>query len=356
MCGLINTWGTYMKKIISICFILTSICCAGLCGVATAGEITDMIGRQVMVPDTIQKVYGASPPSTCMVYAVDPDLIAGLNYPPRDEEQLYMLPRVRRLPVVGGWFGQGQTPNLETLLKVAPDIVLLWQWQQSATNEKIEDTVVSLGFPVVYLQIDTLGDYPKAFEFLGKLLHREQRATALAAYARETLKDMQNLKSGLSDAEKISVYYAEGANGLSTDCSASIHAELIPLCGGKNVHVCESRDVYGMEQVSAEQVVLYNPQVILARESAFYGMVYTDARWQNIRAVREHNVFKIPRSPFDWFDRPPSFMRLLGARWLMNGLYPDKYPVDMIKETQNFYHLFLNTDLDGKAAAKILGL
>ncbi|GBC59486.1 ABC transporter substrate-binding protein [Desulfonema ishimotonii] len=327
-----------------------------LSSLADAGEITDMAGRKVTVPDEIRSVYSVSPPGTCMVYAVAPELLAGLNYAPRPEERKYMSARVRHLPVIGGWFGQGRMPNLETLLQVRPDIILVWQWKDSATTQKIEQTLKPLGFPVVHIRIDTIADYPAVFGFLGRLLHREKRTAPLIQYAEKTLRDTDALQAALSDTERIPVYYAEGADGLRTDCSASLHAELIPFCGGKNVHICESGDSFGMSKVSAEQVVQYDPRVILARESAFYKTVYTDPRWQNIRAVRDRQVFQIPRAPFDWFDRPPSFMRLLGARWLMNRLWPEKYPVDMIQETRTFYQLFLNTPLDRKAAAEILHL
>ncbi|CCK81554.1 ABC transporter substrate-binding protein [Desulfobacula toluolica] len=329
---------------------------AGVYGIIHAEEIIDMKGRKVMVPDVIRSVYSVSPPATCMVYALAPDLIAALNYPPRTEEKKYMSARIQNLPVIGGWFGQGRTPNLETLLQVHPDIVLVWQWKRSATTQKIEQTLTPLGFPIVYIQIDTLRDYSNAFEFLGKLLNREQRSASLVQYAKQTMGALDSLQAKIPDAKRISVYYAEGAGGLCTDCSASIHAELIPLCCGKNVHVCEAKDVFGMEKISAEQIIQYNPQVIITRESSFYNRIYTNPCWKNIRAVQEHRVFQIPRSPFDWFDRPPSFMRLLGARWLMNKLYPDKYPVDMIEETRTFYRLFLNKALDPKAAAEILYL
>lgn len=334
--------------------ILISVLLAGLCGVVHAGEIIDMAGRNVTVPDVIRSVFSASPPATCMVHAVAPDLVAGLNYACRIEERKYMPPRMQRLPVVGGWFGQGQTPNLETLMQVGPDIILVRQSKTSASGDKIEKTLAPLGIPIVFIRIDTLADYPKVFEFLGKLFNREQRAHALGQYARETLSALSAIRAVLADGEKIPIYYAEGMDGASTECSASVHAELIPLCGGKNVHVFGIKEGFGMEKISVEQVIRYDPQVILVREPAFYDRVYKDPRWRNIRAVYDNRVFLIPRAPFNWFDRPPSFMRLLGARWLMNRLYPDKYPVEMIEETRAFYRLFLNTSLDRKAAGEIL--
>jgi iron complex transport system substrate-binding protein len=71
---------------------------------AHAREIVDMSGRSVSVPDTITKVYGASPPVTCMIYAMDPGLIAGLNSPVTRQEGRLMSAEVKNLPVIGGWY------------------------------------------------------------------------------------------------------------------------------------------------------------------------------------------------------------------------------------------------------------
>jgi len=143
-------------------------------------------------------------------------------------------------------------------------------------------------------------------------------------------------------------------DGLSTDCDKSGHAELIGVAGGRNVHHCHTQSLFGLEGVSLEQVMLYDPDVILVKEPVFFAQVFSDPRWQRIKAVKEKRVYLIPCQPFNWFDRPPSFMRLLGARWLANLLYPDRYRVNMIKETQEFFRLFLAVSLTPQEAGAIL--
>lgn len=343
-----------MKNLMRYLLLVVVLAALILKGSAQARQITDMAGRKVEVPDVIRKVYGVSPPATCMLYAVDQSLIAGLNYVPRTHELDYMTAETKQLPVIGGWFGQGQIPNLETLIHVDPDIILMWESKGSASVEKIEQTLKPLGFPVVRIRAETLGDYPRAFAFLGELLDRKERTDKMVEYANETLDILASVQAKLTEEERIPVYYAQGTDGLITDCSSSHHAELIPLCCGKNVHECEAKDAFGMEKISVEQVLYYNPEMILAREDAFYDTVYTDLRWQNVRAVQERRVVQIPRYPFDWFDRPPSFMRLMGARWLTNELHPDRYSVDIVEETQAFYRLFLKKSLNRKQAEEIL--
>lgn len=322
-------------------------------GSAEARQITDMAGRQVTVPDVIRKVYGTSPPATLMVYAMDPSLVAGLNIPIKPADTPYLDPRMATLPVVGGWFGQGRVSNVETLLALQPDIILVWWWTYSAMDEKMAQTLKPLGIPVVYMALDRLADYPKAFDFLGKLLGREARARMLARYAQKALETADQVRAVIPAESRVSVYYAEDVDGLSTECHASVHAELITLSGGENVHRCIQRTRVGKQKISMEQVLKYDPQVIVSHETLFFSRINEDPRWQNLRAVQDGRICRIPTKPFNWFDRPPSFMRLLGLKWMMHALYPQAYPMDLIAETRSFYRLFLHVDLDDDALKEL---
>ncbi|MBN1906992.1 MAG: ABC transporter substrate-binding protein [Deltaproteobacteria bacterium] len=322
---------------------------------ASAREIIDMAGRHVVVPDVINKVFGSSPPATYMIYAIDPGMIAGLNASLRSPEKQYMDARIHQLPVVGGQQGQGAMPDFEVLLKIKPDIILVWMWKQlSASNEKLEQKLKTLGIPVVYIAMDSLTEYPHAFRFLGDLLNRKERAEALAIYAEQTLIETKKASGAIQNKERVSVYYAEGVDGLSTECDTSVHAQLIPLSGGANVHQCNSATLYGMQKISMEQVINYDPHVIVSHDSMFLSSIKKDVRWRNIRAVRDGHVYRIPTAPFNWFDRPPSFMRLLGLKWMTNQLYPDAYTIDMNAEARRFYKLFLNVTLDEASTREIL--
>ncbi len=321
---------------------------------AHARQITDMAGRQVTVPDKIQKIYGTSPPATFMVYTLDPTMLAGLNAPLRPEDKKYLDKRIHRLPVLGGWMGQGRASNLETLLQVAPDIILSWWQEKSPVNEKIEKAITPLGIPLVYLKLTSMSDYPAAYRFLGGLLGQPERAEALAGYAGQTLEEAEKLRESVAEADRISVYYAEETDGLTTECDRSVHSQVITASGGRNVYQCTDTGHSGRQKISLEQVMRYDPQVIVSWEPQFIKNLADRPGWKNIRAVKDGRVYRIPRTPLNWFDRPPTFMRLLGTRWLINRLYPGAASRDMVAETRDFYRLFLHIELDEATARQIL--
>lgn len=343
--------GTTKTTLIGIIFILALLLPAFH---ATAREIVDMDGRRVPVPEKIFRVYGVSPPVTNILYAIDPLFLTGWNSPLRDEEKLFLSKRLRSLPVVGGWYGQSQSANIEILIKANPDLLLISQWQGSSIENKSEEALKRIRKPIVHIRALDLPRYADTFRFLGRLLKREERGHRLADYADRSLTGIQRAVAGIPDAKKVRVYYAEGVDGLTTECDRSMHAELINYAGGKNVCQCTQRTEMGMEKTTLEQVLAWNPGVIVAQERAFYQRVFSDPRWKSIRAVKDHRVYLIPKAPFNWFDRPPSYMRLLGIRWLANILYPQRVQLDMVKETREFYRLFLRAELSDDRIRKIL--
>jgi iron complex transport system substrate-binding protein len=316
--------------------------------------IVDMDGRTVRIPEKISRVYGVSPPVTSILYAMDPSLLIGWNAPQRGGNRLLLPERIRSLPVIGGWYGQGQSANIETLIKVNPDLILISEWQGSSLETKTEEALKRVRKPIVHIRALDLPDYADTFRFLGRLLNREERGRRLAEYAERSLAGIQRSVAGIPDTEKVRVYYAEGVDGLSSECDRSMHAELINYAGGKNVLHCRQKTKMGMEKTTMEQVLVWNPEVILVQEPQFYHRVFSDPRWKNIRAVQDRRVYLIPSSPFNWFDRPPSYMRLLGIKWLANILYPERVRLDIVKETQEFYRLFLHAELSDDQTRKIL--
>lgn len=325
-------------------------------GLTESREIIDMLGRRVTIPDSLKKVYAPSPYGSYIMYSVDPTMLAGLIFPIKEEDKRYLVKDIQRLPVIGSPFGQGQAANIEVLMKAKPDLIIMWSASRSALNEKAEETLKRLNLPFVYAVAENLSDYPDVFLFLGKLLKREERTARLASYSRKILSEVKGVVSKIAPKKRPSVYYAEGFDGLSTECNDSIHVELVQLAGDKNVHRCHTSSHKGFEKISLEQVMLYNPDVIVAQEKAFYDKIIKekDPAWQNIKAVKEKRVYLIPRAPFNWFDRPPSFMRILGLKWLMNILYPKEYQIDIIKEAREFYRLFLGVEVSNEEMRQIV--
>jgi iron complex transport system substrate-binding protein len=318
-----------------------------------AREVTDMFGRHFPLPERVRKVYSASPPDTYLLYALDPTILAGLNFPIREKEKRYLHKQLLRLPCIGGTFGEASTPNMEMLLRLDPELVVVSN-DETSLSLKVNQGMKMLKRPVLEMTLARPSDYPEAFLRMGRILGREERGKMLSGYCRKTLAQAAAFSRSIPAGKKVSVYFAEGVDGLTTECDESRHSELISLAGGANVHRCKARDLFGMEKVSLEQVLVYNPEVILAMDKGFYRRVWSDPRWRRVRAVRNRRVYLIPDQPVNWFDRPPTFMRFIGLKWVMKCLYPKEYRMDLVGESRDFYRLFLEVDISKDEMKKII--
>lgn len=318
---------------------------------ATAREIVDMTGRRVTVPDQITRVYAPSPPGYNLLYTLAPELLCGRAHPFRsDLEKAMTLPELRDLPIIGSIGGENQQADLEMLLRTKADLLLVTSLlgnTDSAMEARVQAALERTGIPYVYVVARDLADYPAAYKFLGELLGQEARANELTAYIEGALADAETVVAQVPPAQRPKVYYAEQFDGLSTESAQSFHTHLLLLAGDVNVHRESLSPIttMGWEKISLEQVIAYNPDFILVFEPVFYQSVYKHSGWKMIKAVQNKKVLWIPRGPFNWFDRPPSFMGALGLKWLLANFYPTQYPLDVVAEAQYFYRLFLNYDL-----------
>ena len=66
-----------------------------------ARTVADSAGRQVEVPDRIERVFAAGPPASVLLYVLAPDRLVGWPRAPHPEDLRYIAPEYRDLPGLG---------------------------------------------------------------------------------------------------------------------------------------------------------------------------------------------------------------------------------------------------------------
>ena len=319
-----------------------------------SAELVDMTGRQVQIPDRVDRVFAATPPIVPLVYAIAPGKLVTLSFPFKPEDAVYVAPTVMRLPLVGRYTGEGPPPNPELLAKTAPQLTIAWD-TPFIDARRVEETFRWLGTPGIFVHLQQLADYPAALELVGKAIGEEPRAIQLANAIRDAMTRVALAVEGIPASERRRVYFAEGPEGLLTECADSFHAEVIALAGGENVMDCKTKAMCGRDKVTLDQIKSLDPDVILTDDARFLALAKTDPAWGGLRAVREGQLHLAPTSPFDWLGRPPSFMRALAIQWFANRLYPERFHWDADTEIKSFYALFLGVKPEVVNVRDILG-
>lgn len=324
----------------------------------TTRTITDMAGRTVTIPEKVTKVYSTNPIGTILMYTLAPDKLAGVNTKISSGEKNYTSEKYQQLPVLGGWFGGNTTGNPEVILKAHPDLIINVTDINPQAISTAEKRQQQLGVPVVIANL-RLEEIDKSYKFLGKILGEKKRAEELALYCRKTVSNIIEKVQKIPQEQRKHVYYAEGSDGLLTDPEGSRHAEVLDLAGGINVAEVAMKHGAGRSEVSLEQIMLWNPDLIIVcnqknGKDSSYNSILSDKKWNEIEAIKNNRIYAIPTEPFNWFDRPPSVNRLIGLKWLTNLLYPDVFPIDIKAEAKEFYKLFYHYDLTDKEVKEIL--
>lgn len=324
-------------------YVLAAVFALASAASALAATITDAGGRTVEIPDHVSKVLAAGPPASVLIYMLAPDKLAGWVREPKEKEKGFLLPAARDLPTYGRLTGKGGDANIEMILKAKPDVII--------DVGTVNDTYISLadrvqkqtGIP--YVLIDgRFSDTPKSLRELGKILGVPERAEGLATYADETLTAVEAVKAKVPEDKRRKVYYGRGPKGLETGLAGSINMEILDAVGAINVAAAAGKG--SLTEVSLEQVLAWNPEVIFAADGKFVDAATTDPTWASIPAVQAKHVFKTPDIPFGWIDSPPGVNRLIGVAWLTSILYPELATGDIRVETKRFFKLFYQVEVN----------
>lgn len=320
-------------------------------------RITDMAGREVEIPANIEKVYSTSAIGSVLIYTLEPDKLAGWTSELRGSEKIIIATEYHKLPDLGRWKGSSPTGSIEELLKAGPDIIISVGDVSPEYAGDADEIQKQTSIPVIMID-GSLQKTAEAYRFLGDLIGESERAEELATYCDKTLEDITANLDSIEEEKRVRVYYAEGMEGLETEISGTVNSEAFDLAGAKNVAVPATPDVRRM-QVSIEQILTWDPEVIIISTDgdttrSVYNKIKSDRTWASITAVKNNEVYEIPNYPYDWINRPPSVVRLLGVKWLSSLLYPDIIEADIRSDIREFYSLFFNYDISYQEIEDIL--
>ena len=324
---------------------------AGLAGAAGGRQVTDATGREMALPAEVKRVYAAGPPASVFVFAIAPEKLIGWTRAMRPDEAAFLPPQYANLPELGRLTGRGNTANVEVMLAAKPDLIVDAGSTAPTFVSLAQKVETQTGVP--YLLFDgRLSETAKTFRALGEAVGEKARGDALADYVERMLAEIRDRIAKVSVTKRPRVYYARGANGLTTALEGSINVEALELLHAENV-AGKSEISSGLTNVSFEQVLAWNPDIIVTTDEVFYHYtVRLDPRWTSLAAVRAKRVYLSPHLPYGWFDFPPGPNRLIGAQWLAKILYPEIFKDDLKPKVKAFYRLFYHREpSDGEVEA-----
>jgi iron complex transport system substrate-binding protein len=311
-------------------------------GAVSLEQFTDDAGRTVEVPAQITRISPSGALAQMFIQALAPDLLVTIATDFAPAAEPYVDESLLRLPVVGQFYGTDNL-NLEEIANIGPEIVIDVGEAKASIVEDMDNITAAIAVPAVHISA-TLESTGAAFRKLGVLLNRVEDAEKIAAFCDEVYAGTEAIMNEVGD-DRPSVLYLLGDAGLNVIVSSSFHAEVIDKTAN-NVAVADVPSSKGTgNEVDLEQLLVWNPDVILFGPDSIYDTVAADPVWQEMKAIQTGSYYKIPFGPYNWMGMPPSVNRYLGMLWVVKLLYPDYADYDLYDKTAEYYRLFYHCEL-----------
>ncbi|WP_431222504.1 ABC transporter substrate-binding protein [Serratia sp. L9] len=294
----------------------------------------------VPTPRRTLRVLSAGAPADLLLLALAPEMLPGLSsFDLSVTGGDFLSPALKRLPRLGRLSGRASTLSLEKLLALNPDIIIDCGNADEYFRSLAQRTAVQTGIPYILVE-GNLQDSARQLREVGQLLGVSERAEEQAKLAELFLQDARRFSQ--QDSKKPRFYSARGAVGLETGLQGSLHTEAAELLG--LINVASEPQRHGLALVSFEQLLLWEPDIILTQDTKTYQHIIQDPMWHHLKAVRENQVLLFSGLPFGWLDSPPGVNRLLGLRKLQSH-FDLRIQTRWAHDLQTFFKLFYHSDL-----------
>lgn len=308
-------------------------------------EFTDSCGRTVTIPIKVTKIAVTGPLTQLYVLPLCPELLVGFASDFSEDAARYIKEEYLALPKLGQLYGGKGTMDIEALLAAGPDVVIDVGEAKGSIVEDMNALTSQTGIPFVHIDatIMTAGD---AYRLLGELTGKTEKASELASWCENTYADITAMMEKVdANGARKSLLYCLGDKGIYVIAEGSYHAQTINIIS-KNLAALSNAASSGMgNEVDLEQILLWDPQVIIFGHDSIYETVGTDAAWQELSAISFGSYYKIPNGPYGWVSSPPSVQCYLGMLWLGALLYPDYVDYNLQSEVTDYYKLFYDCNL-----------
>ncbi len=246
--------------------------------------VTDVAGRKVTLPGIPQRIISLAPSNTEILFALGlgPKVVAVDDFSDYPAEAKVLLK-------IGGSSGKY---NFEQIVALKPDLVLAAEITPPDAIKKLED--LKLTVAVISVTKTSFDSILNDIALVGQMTGQVKQATSLTSAMQQKI---DAIKARVATAKtQPRVYWELDASDPAkpfTVGPGNFVNDLITQAGGVNVFGTASKPY---PQISIEQVVTANPDVIILSDVA-YGItvdsVFKRSGWENIAAVQSKQVLPI---------------------------------------------------------------
>ncbi len=312
--------------------------------------LVDSLGRQVDMPISVERIacmYAFTGHVVAMLGRAD-DIVAVSNGLKRDVMLTTMHPAIRKALVPKF---QGAV-NIEELARTKPDIVFVSA--ETGRNKAEGAKLDACGLKWLVIDFHSMEQQQQAIALIGKAIGASKKASAYNSFYQKCIDLASQAVETISSERRARIYHATN-EPTRTTLRKSLSSDWIQAAGVVNVASrTPTRLLDGKNHISIEQILLWNPEVILVNEPGAARFIKESPKWSAIAAVENRRVYQMPIGVSRW-GHPGSLETPLAILWTVKSVYPDRLTdIDMKNEISRFYKTFFNYELSEDMIRQIL--
>lgn len=313
----------------------------------TPGErtVTDMAGREVTVPATVERTVGLGSGALRMLVYMDAvDRVVGVETLETQNQKRPYRPYILANPELTdvAAIGSRKSPDTERILQQQPDVVF-WAW---AKKTKADDLQSKLGIPVVVINPGDLNpglreQFYETLRLTGDVLGTPDHADELVTYTKDALADLESrTPSGGSPTTYIG-YLGRGKHGLTytQPLYPPFDATGADNVAGEVTEDLKQKKGAARTTVDPEQLIEWSPEYLFVDLGTETYEDLENEEYQSITAIENGDIYGVPPTR----DYSINFGTVLAnAYYIGTVLFPDAYDdVDPTAKANAIYETFV---------------
>ena len=333
--------------------------------------VVDLMGREVKVPEEVQKIAAIAGPTYEMVFMLGSgDQIAMVKSGHTDSYPLANLTNPRLETLEGLAANPSSSVNIEDYLKHDIDLVVYYDNEIELKKFDAVDMaaiVVSKNTGLIAsldeaksLTIDEfIEKLTQPLDILSTALNTEEARSEYETwrdYCDEKLRMVYERTKDIPMEERQTVYWGNtwGEEIRSTYALKNRWYE-VNLAGGQLIGPEENSN---FPEVTAEQLYSWDPDIILVDNHGglpglvMQSMYRENSKWSTLSAVQNQQLHRIPAGVF-FLDKGSTTTLLV--LWMATILQPELFSdIDMVEEVKYYYSEFYEYDLTDEEAQNVI--
>lgn len=242
--------------------------------------------------------------------------------------------------------------NIEELVKTKPDLAFISG--DIARNQGETEKLDRFGIPYLVVDYHSIEGQQFAIDMIARALNVPDRGARYLDYYNRCIDRVDQRIRNVPPDKRIRIFHSV-LEPTRTDPKQCLTTDWIEKAGAVSVSASHPLQLLdGKSYAAMEQILLWNPDVILVNEPSSLSFILEDIRWSAMAAVKNKKVFQMPIGISRW-GHPGSIETPLAILWTARTIYPDRFSdMDMKKEIQSYYQRFFKIKLKDKKMDQIL--